>query len=64
MSDETLQFDRAEYERSGPPACGQCQKPLPDSYYQVNDTVVLYGEEAHRSQAQENRTEVGRIDSG
>ena len=40
MSDETLQFDRAEYERSGPPSCGQCQKPLLDSYYQVNGAAV------------------------
>jgi len=37
MPEETLQFDRAEYEQpAGPASCAQCQQPLSASYYQIN----------------------------
>lgn len=41
MADETLQFDRAEYEQpAGAAACAQCQQTLMGSYYQVNGAAV------------------------
>lgn len=41
MSDETLQFDRAEYEQTaGAASCAHCQKQLSESYYQVNGAAV------------------------
>jgi hypothetical protein len=41
MPDETLQFDRAEYEQpAGPASCAQCQQQLSGSYYQINGVAV------------------------
>ena len=41
MSDETLQFDRAEYEQpAGPASCVQCLQQLSKSYYQINGMAV------------------------
>jgi hypothetical protein len=41
MVDETLQFDRAEYEQpAGVATCAQCQRTLTGSYYQINSAAV------------------------
>jgi uncharacterized paraquat-inducible protein A len=41
MGDDSLQFDRAEYERpAGAAACAQCQQQLTGSYYQINGAAV------------------------
>jgi hypothetical protein len=44
MSDDALQFDRAEYEKAQDAVpCAQCEKPVAGAYYQVNGAVVCEG---------------------
>lgn len=50
QSDNELQFDQADYDQvdygvSGGIACGLCERPIPDSYFKVNQAIVC--EECH-----------------
>lgn len=40
MSDDSLQFERAEYEQAAAATCGKCERALTASYFQVNGQVV------------------------